>query len=89
MTLNFRMTPFACYEIKFFFRGKRIHEDDEPPADLTERFLDLMTCGLVHPGWSTERDDLIQHSCNDNCAIEACIIIGRPYTNSVMDAVRW
>ena len=83
------MTPFGCYEVKYFYRGRRIHEDDEPPSNLTERFLDLMTNGLVHPGWSHETDEVSQHSCDDNCAIETCIVIGRPYTNSVLEAVAW
>ena len=83
------MVPFASYEVKCFFRGKRIHEDYEPPHEITERFLDLITCGLVHPGWSNSRDDVRQHRCNENCAIEVCIILGRPYTNSVLDAVKW
>ena len=82
------MAEFECYDIKHFYRGRRIHQDDEPPEDLTRRFLDFLTTGLVHPGWSAEKDDFLEHYCDDACAIEACIIIGQPYTQSVMEAVK-
>ena len=81
------VSEFACYDVKFFYRGRRIHEDDEPPSNLTDNFLNMLTSGIIHPGWSIENQEIHRHSCGSNCAIEACIIIGRPYCNTVYEAL--
>ena len=75
----------AVYETKFFFRGRRIAEANEPPSDVVEVFLDFIAAGLVVPGSDSGEEG--QHKyCDDNCAIETCIVIGRPYTASVKEA---
>ena len=75
----------AVYETKFFFRGRQIAEANEPPSDLVEVFLDFIAAGLVAPGMGSESEG--QHRyCDENCAIETCIVIGNPYTKSVKEA---
>ena len=83
------MTPYSVYNTKYFYRGRQIDEDFEPPYNFTEEFINHMTNGLVHPGWSEANDDFESHSCSSNCSIESCIIFGQPYTSSVLEAVSW
>ena len=82
----FRMTSsFSIYNARYVFRGRHIDENSEPPYNFTERFMDHLTQGFIH-----ERNDVLNpHSCSSNCSIESCIVMGRPYTGSVLEAVDW
>ena len=82
-------TDLSVYGVTFFYRGRMIHEDFEPPSNFTDKFLDELTLGLVHPGWSMERNEVISHSCKAECALETFIIMGRPYTKDLKTAVDW
>ena len=82
-------TDLSVYGVSFFYRGRLIHEDFEPPSNFTDKFLDELTSGLVHPGWSVERNEIIPHSCKAECALETFIIMGRPYTKDLKTAVDW
>ena len=76
----------AVYSVSFYFRGRRITESSEPPTNLIDGFLDVLASGLFHPGWDHENDTFLEHSCGDDCAIETCIVFGRPYTKSVRES---
>ena len=77
----------ACvYDVKFFFRGRRIKEENEPPINIIEEALNFITMGIVHPGWDESKGRNRVHTCNENCALEVCLVWGRPYVNSVMEA---
>ena len=76
------------YNIKFFFRGKRIAEECEPPNDLIDDFLDFVANGILHEGWDTVKEDTLEHLyCTDDCAIETCLVFGWPYSISVRDSL--
>ena len=77
----------AVYGVKYFFRGRRIAAENEPPADLVDVFLDFVTGGLVRPGADIDEAEGHKHYCDENCAIETCIVLGRPYTDSVKEAL--
>ena len=77
----------AVYGVKYFFRGRRIAAENDPPADLVDVFLDFITGGLVCPGFDQEGAERHKHFCDENCAIETCIVLGRPYTDSVKEAL--
>ena len=79
----------SVYQTYFYYRGRLVDEDCEPPSNFTDKFLDKLTAGLTHPGWSTESHELIKHSCKAECALETFIIMGRPYTDSIQQAVDW
>ena len=81
-------TVTAVYAVKFFFRGRRIAVDNEPPADVVDAFLNFFTGGLVIPDWNGKADEAHKHYCDSRCAIETCIVLGMPYTESVMDACK-
>ena len=81
-------TVTAVYSVKFFFRGRKIAIDNEPPADIVDAFLDFLTGGLVVPEWDIEKEKAHKHYCDSRCAIETCIVMGVPYTDSVMDACK-
>ena len=74
----------AVYGVKYFFRGRRIAAENEPPPDLVDVFLDFIIGGLAYPGSDTDGH---KHYCDENCAIETCIVMGRPYTDSVKEAL--
>ena len=74
------------YSVRFFFRGREIKSENEPPRDIVEEYLNYVTTGIAHPGWDIKKDDFKAHICSDNCSVEACIIWGRPYTDSVIEA---
>ena len=76
------------YNVKFYFRGRRIAEENEPPANLIDDFLEFLANGLVQREWDESRDSYVEHDyCTDECAIETCIIMGRPYTSSLRAAM--
>ncbi len=79
----------GVYDTRFFFRGQRIACDNEPPAKFIDAFLDLFTMGVAHPGWDKSTNSQKVHKCNEGCRIEACMIWGRPYVNSVVEAFDW
>ena len=79
----------SVYGVKYFLRGRQVADTHEPPYKFTEVFLNKLTDGLAHPGWSNSDNCELTHNCDDGCGIECCIVMGRPYTNSVMDAVTW
>ena len=74
------------YSVRFFFRGREIRSENEPPRNIVVEYLNFVTSGIAHPGWDDEKDDLKVHLCSINCGMEACIVWGRPYTDSVMEA---
>ena len=76
----------TVYGIKYFFRGRRIAVENEPPTDLVDVFLDFVAEGLVMPGTENDAKEQHKHYCDEVCAIETCVVIGRPYTNSVKEA---
>ena len=76
----------TVYGIKYFFRGRRIAVENEPPSDLIDVFLDFVADGLVIPGSGNVAKEQHKHYCDESCAIETCIVLGRPYTNSVKEA---
>ena len=77
----------AVYGVKYFFRGRQIEDAFEPPSNFTEKFLDLLTDGLAHPGWNFQTQSYAKHNCEEACGLECCIVIGWPYTESVLEAV--
>ena len=79
----------SVYQTFYYYRGRLIDEDFEPPSNFTDKFLDHLTAGLIHPGWSEERQQIITHACKAECALETVIIMGRPYTKDVKQAVDW
>ena len=79
----------SVYQTSFYYRGRLMDEDCEPPSNFTDRFLDSFTAGLIHPGWSIESQELIEHSCKAECALETFILMGRPYTKDIKEAVDW
>ena len=79
----------SVYQTFYYYRGRLMDEDSEPPSNFTDKFLDSLTAGLIHPGWSEERQEVIAHSCREECALETFIILGRPYTNNIREAVDW
>ena len=79
----------SVYQTFYYYRGRLVDEDFEPPSNFTDRFLDHLTAGLIHPGWSEERQQIITHACKAECALETVIIMGRPYTKDVKEAVDW
>ena len=80
-------STISVYGIKYFFRGRQIEDRFEPPCNFTEKFLDILTDGLAHPGWNFQTQNFRRHNCDVNCGVESCIVIGWPYTRSVLDAV--
>ena len=77
------------YNIKFFFRGRRIAEDCEPPTDLIDDFLDFVANGVLHFGWDQADNSRIEHAyCDENCAIETCLAFGWPYTASLRESLK-
>ena len=82
------MAKTTVYNIKFFFRGRQIAEECEPPADLIDDFLDFVANGILHCGWDQEREAPLEHNhCTEDCAIETCLVFGWPYTISVRDSI--
>ena len=81
-------TATAVYSVKFFFRGRRIAVDNEPPADIVDAFLNFFTGGMVMNDWNADKNEAHKHYCDSRCAIETCIVLGAPYTESVMDACK-
>ena len=79
----------SVYQTSFYYRGRLVDEDCEPPSSFTDGFLDQLTSGIIHPGWSVDSHEIIKHSCKAECALETFIIMGRPYTKNIMEAVDW
>ena len=76
------------YTVNFYFRGRRIAEECEPPTNLIEDFLDMLANSLIHEDWNEDEGTFIEHDyCTEECAIETCIIMGRPYTCSLREAL--
>ena len=79
----------TVYNLKFFFRGRQIAEECEPPTDLIDDFLDFIANGIIHLGWDQSNEIEIEHSyCSDNCAIETCLVFGWPYSISVRESLK-
>lgn len=79
-----RTTVYSC---SFYYRGRRITDECEPPTDLIDDFLDFLADGLVQNEWDETNDAFIEHDyCTEHCAIETCVILGRPYTKSLREA---
>lgn len=77
------------YNLRFFFRGKQIAEECEPPTDLIDDFLDFIANGIIHLGWDQNNSSVTEHSyCTDDCAIETCIVFGWPYSISVRESLK-
>jgi len=76
------------YAVSFYFRGRRIADECEPPTNLVEDFLDFIANSLVHRNWDSLNGTFEEHEyCTEECAIETCIIMGRPYTCSLREAL--
>ena len=75
------------YGYKVLFRGRQIVGECEPPVNLIEVFIDLITSQLTHPGWDNKLKDRKRHYCDENCAFETYIIMGRPYCASLRVAL--
>ena len=87
MSLEMSGSKTEVYSIKFFFKGRRIAEESEPPADLIDEFIDFVADGIIHQEWDANESTFIEHnSCDEDCAVEACLIFGWPYTSSVREA---
>ena len=80
---------FSIYEVRHYFRARRIDPESEPPEDLIEDFLIQLTESMIHQGWSDEENRLIPHRCTNRCTLETFIVIGRPFTYNVLEAVKW
>ena len=83
------MGKCSVYDVKYFYRGRQIRSDSTPGNDFTASFLDHLTMGMIHPGWSFEKDDFLKHACDEMCALESYLVIGRPFVNTVKDALKW
>lgn len=79
----------SVYQTFFYYRGRLMDEDSEPPSNFTDKFLDSLTAGLIHPGWSEDLQDIAEHACKEECALETFIVMGRPYTKNIREAVDW
>ena len=83
------MSKTTVYGIKFYFRGRRLDDDSEPPSNLVDDFLDIILSGIARRDWDWENDTEIEHKhCTELCAIETCIIMGQPYHKSVEDSLK-
>ena len=79
-----RTTVYSC---SFYYRGRRITDECEPPADLIDDFLDFLAGGLIQVEWDGANNTFVEHDyCTEDCAIETCVIFGRPYTRSLREA---
>ena len=79
----------SVYQTSYFYRGRLVDEDYEPPSNFTDKFLDELTAGITHPGWSVDAHELIKHSCKAECALETFLVMGRPYTKNIKEALSW
>lgn len=88
MSEKFMSSKTTVYGIKFFFRGRQLDEESEPPSNLIDDFIDLLIGGLARNEWDAEKDQEIEHDfCTEECAIETCIVMGRPYATSLEEAL--
>ena len=78
----------SVYCIQSYFKGRPIRQDSELD-ELTEKFLDHLAKSMIHPGWDYEKDELLKHVCTSNCTLETFIVMGRPYTENVEEAIKW
>ena len=89
MSSEITLSKTTVYGIKFFFRGRQMDEDSEPPSNLIDDFLDMVISGIACRDWDWEKDEEMEHtSCTEDCAIETCVVIGQPYSNSVEDSLK-
>ena len=86
--LNLGNDGLSVYGIQSHFRGRMIRQDAELD-ELIEAFLSHLIGSMVHQGWSYENNELLRHVCSSNCTLETFIVMGRPYTNNVEDALAW
>ena len=87
--LTMSMTKTTVYGIKFYFRGRQLDDDSEPPSNLIDDFLDIIISGIACRDWDRERDTEAEHKhCNEYCAIETCVVMGQPFYKSVEDSLK-
>lgn len=77
------------YETRHFFRGRQIDPETLPPENITESFLDGLVGPMIHRGFEDDSLELKRHSCDSRCAIETFIVMGKPYTKNLREAVDW
>ena len=78
----------SVYCVQSYFRGRLIRQDSELD-ELVEKFLDQLVGSMIHQGWDYEKNELLKHVCTSNCTLETFIVMGRPYTKNVEDALKW
>ena len=77
------------YETKHFFRGQQVDPDCIPPENLTVGLLDGITRSMVHSGYTDDHLEIKKHFCDNKCAMETFIVMGRPFTRDLKDSVDW
>ena len=83
------MVKLDVYDTKHFFRGQQIDPESIPPENLTEGLLDGITCSMIHTGFSDDGLDVKKHFCDNKCAMETFVVMGRPFTRNLKDSVDW
>ena len=88
-TMECSTSKTTVYGIKFYFRGRQIDEESEPPADLIDDFIDMIVGGIACRDWDWEKNAEVEHKyCTEDCAIETCIVMGQPFYKTVEDSLK-
>ena len=88
MSSELTISKTEVYNVKYFFKGRRIADESEPPADLIDDFIDYLADGITTFGWEKERGLITEHPyCTEDCAVEVCIAFGWPYTRDLRQAL--
>ena len=69
------------YDFQIWFEGRRIEEKDEPPAHFFHTLVQTLVQAMIC------REDVLNHECKAECALNSFLIIGHPYANNLEDAV--
>ena len=69
------------YDYQIWFEGRRIEEKDEPPAHFFQTLVQTLIQAMVL------KEDILNHECKAECALNSFLIIGYPYAENLTDAV--
>lgn len=69
------------YEFEIWFDGRRVEENREPPAHFVHTLVQTIVRSMVL------REDVINHKCKAECALNSYLVLGFPYADDLVSAV--